>query len=271
MIYVSIAVTAVLLIALRVLLTVGVKKECDCRETDSKALWTVLTAVIGFISAVTFACFVPKKEKRSKGSALILVSIIALIISTALFISFVTVPAYINMDNDSEPKFYSDDVTYKDENGDKIVYDKMGNTYTAEEYYNSFKWYDEKGNSYIQDNEEADDYGFGNHYFQCVETGEKYYDSGNDWDSDYSIYVNDKGYLCIFEYLTDELSIYDIGGDSMYCVYFDNKGSLYYYPDDVYFDENGNVVFNKYSLFNDFKYSDIPQEEFEIFDMEITQ
>lgn len=130
-------------------LTVGVNKECDCRETDSKALWTVLTAVIGFISAVTFACFVPKKDKRSKGSALILVSIIALIISTALFISFVTVPAYNNMYNDSEPRFYSDDVTYKD--------------------------------------------------------------------------------------------------------------------------ENGNVVFGKYSLFNDFKYSDIPQEELEIFDIEITQ
>ena len=87
MIYVSIAVTAVLLIALRVLLTVGVKKECDCRETDSKAMWTVLTAVIGFISALTFVCFVPKKDKRSKGSALILASIIALIISTALFIA----------------------------------------------------------------------------------------------------------------------------------------------------------------------------------------
>lgn len=36
MIYVSIAVTAVFLIALRVLLTVGVNKECDCRETVQK-------------------------------------------------------------------------------------------------------------------------------------------------------------------------------------------------------------------------------------------
>lgn len=249
--------------ALRLLLTFGVAAECENRETGSKKLWVILTAVIGMISAITFICFAARKDKakikksNNRKAKLILLLFIFTLIGAVLFTAFCAVPTFINQENEAANSFGSSDVTYKDENGNDIIYDKMGNTYTFDEFLNDYKWYDRKANSYRAIIDEQD-CRIG---MQCIETGKEYTE---DMDSEYSIYIDDDGYLCIFNQYSDEISIYmpeDIGEG----VYFDNYHHLYYKPDDVFYDENGNVVFRDDYAFKDFKYADIPPEEFEIF------
>ena len=65
MIYLAVAGLILFAVGLRVFNTLWVYKEFDYRETDSKKLWTIFTACIGFIGAVTFACFVPKSKNKS--------------------------------------------------------------------------------------------------------------------------------------------------------------------------------------------------------------
>lgn len=258
MIYLVYAGLLLFAVALRVLLTVGVAKECDYRQTNSKKLWVALTAIVGFISAVTFVCFVPKKNKSKNSKAIIAVILFFVLIAGAvLYICFCIVPAETNAENEALNSFNYDAVTYEDENGNEIIYDKMGNSYTFEEYIDGYKWYDRDGNSYNAILDEWDCL-IG---FKCIETGEEFFDG---IDGDKSCYIDDEGYLCIFDFLDDDICIY-MPDDFSDAVYFDNNGHLYYGINDAYYDEQGKLVLAKGYEFQDFTYSDIPKEEFEYF------
>lgn len=254
MIYATYVLLFLLAVSLRILLTVGVNKECEVRQTNSKALWTILTAIIGFISAVTFACFVPKKEKMRKENKIILALYSIILVGTILFVSLFAVPTMLNQENNPGSDFNWDTVTYKNDYGVEVAYDKMGVEYTAEEYYGNFKWYDEKGNSYVYLYNEEELLSS----IMCVETDEIY--SGDD----YTFLVNEQGYLCIFDdTVYDIMSIHDVNENMAETVWFDKNRNLYYYTSDIFYDKSGNIVFSKYSSFNDFDKSEIKDEELE--------
>ncbi len=254
MIYVANILLIVFAIILRILLTIGVNKECDVRQTNSKVLWTILTAIIGFISAVTFACFVPKKEKMHKENKIILALYSIILVGTILFASLFAIPTNLNQDNNPGSDFNWDAVTYKNDYGVEVAYDKMGFEYTAEEYYNSFKWYDEKGNSYVYVYSEEELFPD----IKCIETDEIYS------SSDYTFLVNEQGYLCIFDdTVYDIMSIHEVNEDMSQSVWFDKNRNLYYYTSDIFYDESGNIVFSKNSGFENFDKSEIKDEELE--------
>lgn len=259
MIYLAVAGLILFAVGLRVFNTLWVYKECDYRETDSKKLWTIFTACIGFIGAVTFACFVPKSKNKSnkKMSVASVVIFSAIIIGCVLYTCFFVIPAYNDYEIEEQSSFNYDDVTYKDENGNEIIYDKMGISYTFDEYIEGYRWYDRDGSSYVAILDESEcQIGF-----KCVESGEEFTDGVL---GEYSCYIDKEGYLCIFDFYDNNLCIYmpdDIGD----AVYFDNNSHLYYHPDDVSYDKGGNIVFSDYYFLKDLKYSDIPEEEFEYF------
>lgn len=121
MIYLAVAGLILFAVGLRVFNTLWVYKECDYRETDSKKLWTIFTACIGFIGAVTFAFFVPKSKNKSnkKMSVASVVIFSAIIIGCVLYTCFFVIPAYNDYEIEEQSSFNYDDVTYKDENGNK--------------------------------------------------------------------------------------------------------------------------------------------------------
>lgn len=255
MIYLYDAIVVIALILIRVLIVLGVKNECERRETNCKKEWIVLTAVIGLLSALTFACFVPKKQKSNKKKFLILGGIIATVVAVILFVTLVLVPA--QNEYDERPSFNYNTATFENEDGIEVTYDKMGKEYTAEDFCSNdgMHFYTKDGdvyrNYYDPNAEPLEEYGIEN-----IETGEKLDGSNNDY------YIGEDGYLYFFGESSQgkEWNIYLPDGYND-AVYYSRDGKLLYGLEDCCWDKDGNLVFVTNFELKDFKYEDIPKGE----------
>lgn len=258
MIYVCYAVFAIVLILLRVLLVVGVKNDIEYRETNSKTLWIVLTALIGLISAVTYAILVPKKEKNPRAK-FIAFAFVGLIVFAVLFGIFVYSPAIERAENEEITSFRQlkgEVVYFKNDDGIDVTYDKRGNEYTFDQYWNNeLKYFTKDGDKYVSYNVgETGNYGIKN-----VETGEEL-PFGYMGDKDF--FIGEDGYLYIYDDndLMVEYSIYS-DDETMESVYYNKDGMLLYYTSYCNWDKDGNMILNDMCDDKDFKYEDIPKSE----------
>lgn len=251
-------VFAIVLISLRVLLVIGVKNEVEYRETSSKKLWIVLTALIGLIAAICFVAFTVKKEKNPKAKFVALM-FGGLIIFGVVFGAFVYPAAIEKAEQEGITSFrqFKDEVVYfKNDDGEYVVYDKMGNEYNLEQYLNDeLKYYTKDGDEYVSYNYgETGSYGIKN-----VETGEEI-PFGYMGDKDY--FIGEDGYLYIYDddLLMVEYSIYS-DDETMESVYYNKDGMLLYYTSSCNWDKDGNMILNEMCDEKDFKYEDIPKSE----------
>lgn len=256
------------LIILRVLLIFGVKYECQRRDTENTTVWCVLTAVFGLLCALTLICFVPKinKEAKNKKGIIILLSMVMAVAIMVLVIIFGYIPAQEKADEFEQNNFTQDDkysfVLFQNDNGEYIVYDKMGKAYTMQDYNKGFMYYTKDGDAYITYHEiaDAEEYYREAYGIKNVETGEKI--EFGSFGKDY--FIGEDGYLYIFDELEQckSWNIYSPDDDEMNdYVYYTKDGMIMYSDNDCGWDKDGNLVLVEGFKWKDLKYSDIPESE----------
>jgi hypothetical protein len=154
-----------------------------------------------------------------------------------------------------DESFSSHRIGFTDENGETVYYDKEGNTYTDP---NAVLIYGKNGEVYTYTTIEDADEGEDAFYFENT----VYIDEeGNEYDP-YLCYVDEDGYFFYdenYEIVWDD-SDYDYEADDEFEVdfeelltqddtyryyqdrYTDNQGKLYYYADEVSWNENGEII-----------------------------
>lgn len=215
-------------------LSLGISVYIDGKERDisGKGWWSGLSLIFGAFVSIIYAICNHKKKDRDviKFKSFFVVSVfIALFLSNTFFmcyeLSFTGEFGY--MLNPETAFDESTVVTFENERGKKVILDKMGNEYTFSNR-GQFLYYEEDGTS----------------YFRMGEFGELLRNSKTEEllsDSDYDFYINDDGYLCIFED-PSELSSYFCEYSS---VYYDEE-HLYFDLSAVSWDRDGEIVFPDY-------------------------
>lgn len=217
------------------------------RDIKSKKKWAVLSLIFGVVAAVIYGvCYRKKKDRYSvtPKKCYLVIMIVSLVVSHTAYNVF-------NLSNTGEfgyilnPEIGFDEssvVTFGNSRGRKVILDKMGNEYTFSQR-NGLLYFDENGVAYkcLDDTWST---------LFNTDTQQKYS------EDDYDFYINDEGYLCIFENL-HELCEYS----NEYCdVYYDDE-HLYYSLSDVCWDREGNVVFPEFiEEVNDYTYDMVASE-----------
>lgn len=248
-----IIVLIVLLTAQRVFLSLAVYFDCQSKNVSSYVLWTVLTAVFGWIPAVVYACLrktLKKKELlcRACGSRIVSedgrcprcgndiaaaknrqygkTSITFIILFVVFYIlSCVTLGVfysnyfkeYKNVDilSSFEESTDSADESISDGEEGEIYYDRNGSSYTD---IDDVVYYDPEGNSYSFDEDSF-----------C------YIDSQGNSYSSIQCFIDSDGY---FYYDTDS----ELEYNSQLEKYSDKDGKTYIPIMGVYWDANGNLL-----------------------------
>lgn len=221
----------------RIAFCVFIAKDAKDKNIGAKSTWVILSVIFGIILLPIYFIIThksnhstPDKKQKSK-YILIILSVSFLIINIVSFSIFYNTnfTDYLNNIGLSDNL-----VTYENDYGEKVIYDKLGKEYTAENY-NNILYYDAFGNSYIT---AADSGCIG---YKCLET-EKFYPSSSidaiDIEKDYfvlkSFLINENGYVSIMD---SENITYETNG-----IYSDSNNKYYYEPYLCNWDSNGNLV-----------------------------
>lgn len=128
--------------------------------------------------------------------------------------------------------FYMGEKVYKNDAGEDIIYDKMGNTYTYDER-NNFRYYDKSGNAYIfifrNENEKMG-------YLNC-ETNEFI-----EADGETSFYIDENGWFTI-DYDDSIIKCNQTHKNTINYIAFDRNGNLFYDTKECTWSENGELLF----------------------------
>lgn len=143
---------------------------------------------------------------------------------------------------------FSNRIGFVNENGETVYYDKEGNTYT-DPY--AVIIYDEEGKTYTYTNKEIED-----EYLGIYENNFYVDEEGNNYEA-YNCYVDADGYFYYDEAMEicwddsdydyeDEYELEDLFEDQDYRYYedsyIDEEGNLYYYADEVSWNEKGEII-----------------------------
>ena len=216
-----------------ILLTIAVGRSAGKRCLSSDWIWALLTFIFGLPVAILFAIFIIGIEsngsKKEKGSP----ALIALISFTLLAASMIgTIVTGMFTEYYTSSHFSEEYIYYESEDGQQVIYDKMGNAYTRAKSKN-FKYYDRDGNTYTviwdYDTFDRDPY---LHGLKRIEDGKEY----EYYYYEYDLAIDPDGYIVIFPY--EELEYSSIG-----CLY-DKDGNIYYYPESCYWTPDGELIFS---------------------------
>lgn len=129
-------------------LTKAVGDDAKRKKLGARIIWTILTFLFGFPAGAFYALFTfkaGKYEERKDNRKNIILVIISIVLMFAFAIgatSFMRIRT--NYEYTHFPKFMT---TYKNSDGEDVLYDRMGVAYTREEY-EDFKYYDRDGKIY---------------------------------------------------------------------------------------------------------------------------
>lgn len=129
-------------------LTKAVGDDAKRKKLGARIIWTILTFLFGFPAGAFYALFTfkaGKYEERKDNRKNIILVIISIVLMLAFAIgatSFMRIRT--NYEYTHFPKFMT---TYKNSDGEDVLYDRMGVAYTREEY-EDFKYYDRDGKIY---------------------------------------------------------------------------------------------------------------------------
>lgn len=224
----------------RILLCVFIARDCKDKNINAKSTWILLTILFGILILPIYFIIThrsnnnsPNKNGKSK-YIFILLSAVFLVMNIVSFNIFYNAnfADYLNHIGLSD-----NPVTYENENNEKVIYDKMGKEYSADEFNDIF-YYDAFGNSYIT---AADSGCIG---YKCIETG-KFYPSSimdaMDIEKDYfvlkSFLINENGFVSIMD--SADITYETVG------VYSDKDNKHYYEPYLCSWDSKGNLVLSK--------------------------
>jgi hypothetical protein len=241
------AFVAVVGVAHVILITVAVARDTAVKKLSAKWVWGILTFIGGLPIALFYAMFThhagkynDEKGKRKNIICAILSVLLCVVFVAGMVLCFKYSTYY---ENTNFPNYI---VCFENSKGEKVIYDKMGNEYTAQEKYD-IKYYDREGNSYSPDWH----YGLFSsvpdiHDFINDKTGEIY--TPDNIDYGYNYYIDKDGYLVVIP--DDEIGYSTLG------VYYTDNGDIYYSYDDCYWLPDGNLEF-----YGDCDYSKITYDE----------
>lgn len=225
-----------------ILLSKAVKIDAKDKKLNSGTIWSIFIFLAGLPCWIIYALFT-FKAGGNKSSRKSRINICVSFVLLAVFISGIVI-----LPNGSvkyaETHFSTNIVTYENSEGEDIVYDKMGNAYTFDEFEN-FRYYDRDGNSYYTYNHDqlfsdiAETDGI-----KCIETGKEY-----TMEEIFDFYIDEEGYLVIFsldgeilnskaEYQSDD-EFYDLN----FCSW-SPEGELLL-RDDEYTDDSVEYIYNE--------------------------
>lgn len=218
-------------------LSIAVSKSAKKKGMVSDWIWVILTFIFGLPAAIIFALLTlginSDNNSKWKSNA----SVFA-IVSVFLLAAFLGGTFLMGMYSSyyTSTHFSTNFVYYENEDGTQVIYDKMGTAYTREEL-EQFKYYDRKGNVYSPIfhydifESEPDTHGF-----TCKK-------DGKDYENEYDFAVDRDGYFVIFPE-SDLHTFYSENGNCLY----DDKGNIYFYPENCYWTPDGKLAFKKENL-----------------------
>lgn len=142
----------------------------DQKGKKNSGLWEILPVIFGLPGLLVYM-LITRKNKTEYYSKKLICSLLS--VSVLITVSFgIFIGAYLNPSLERVYDGFGNEVTYADEDGERVRYDKKGNSYTYEEYMNGdFLYFDKNGKSYKL---VGTYYGYDDSYFLCTETNEKY-------------------------------------------------------------------------------------------------
>lgn len=226
----------------RITLCAFLSKDGRDKNIGAGTIWTVLGFLLGIMVLPVYFIVTRNSKADNPNSKkgkyiLIILSVIFLIINLVSFWYCF---------NTELTDVFNNAVVYENENGEKVLYDKMGNEYQSNQA-NDILFYDSTGNSYIVATEHSV---FG---YKCLENGNFYPSSPYDaleLDMDYFVFlINESGYVSLKDPL--DVTFWNDG------IYYDDEGNLYYETYICSWDADGNPVFADNSSASEIKYEDI--------------
>lgn len=244
--------------------TLCVYYDAKSRGDSVAKIWGVLTFFFGVISIIVFLILRKKNtgkdtyaHKKFKLSVVFLVFVFVFLV-VYTFGVYPKASDYLENLSNSDFKYSGSDVVYYEVDGKSVAYDKMGNAYTYENYYD-IKYYTKDGltfGRYSDENAESVD----NAGYVCYDTGEKY----SDLSSSYDFFIGEDGYLYVYEGRTqcEEWNIFSPDEDEMNdFIYYTKDGMIMYSVEDCSWDKDGNLVLKKDFKYKNLKFSDIPEDD----------
>lgn len=226
----------VIILAGTILLTISVYLDAKQKKLNSKGLWTALSFIFGLPVLIIYAIFT--RKSRTNGYNETSIKCFGL----AMILIFVLGSASTLANNFNEIKVRKDNtaITFYDDSGQKVIYDKKGISYPIRDKQD-MRYYSKDGKTYIYV-QSGDDLFDG---YKCIETDEAFTFNNKKY-----IYISTDGWAVEFE--QDQLHGTDIGA---YC---DDSQNIYYNTNRCYWDADGNLVFpEKYSELENITYDDI--------------
>ena len=200
-------------VVIHLLLSVGVYYDAKSKQLEEYKSYAILPAcfdVLGLAVYLFFTRDIKRNADKKKAISLIISGMIIFLINIMLF-SFISCPTGKTLDRNYYKYLVT---TYKNENGENVLYDKMGNEYTLNKA-RYLALYDKDGNSYS--------------VLQI---------SHSDDGMEYHV-IDKDGYLEVF----DNLGLY-YNERYKFRIMYDEKGNLYYDYDNCYWNENGELFFS---------------------------
>lgn len=228
---VLLAISIVSGIAHIILFTAAVCSDAKRKGLGARIVWTVLTFILGFPAGMFYALFTFKagkyedskrNNKNIKLSAAAVVLMLIFAIGSTGFVHSKT-----NYDYTHFSKY---EITYKNSDGEDVVYDKMGNAYTREEYEN-FKYYGRDGKTYTI----IIDYDIFSNVPEIY--GVRSTESDKDYTEFdmYDFFIDRDGYLVMVP--DNEFEYSSLG------VRYDDEQNIYYDISSVYWTPDGEMLF----------------------------
>ncbi|MDE5671230.1 MAG: hypothetical protein K2I14_07195, partial [Eubacterium sp.] len=227
------------------LLALTVKRSAQKKGLASDWTWAILTFVFGIPAAIIFAFFAggidDNENKKVKNNSAVLTSISFTLLAASII---GTICTGMFSEYYTSSHFPTEHPYYVTEDGQKVIYDKMGNAYTREQA-ETFKYYDRNGKTYVP----IWHYGlFASepdvHEYNCIEDG-KVYD-----EFEYNLVIDSDGYFVIFPDDVLEFSMGDLYD------YYDKNGNIYFYPERCNWTPDGELDFDT-EAFDKMTYQDI--------------
>ncbi len=245
----SFTIIMVIIIIYRIIFAQFVYKSAKSKSVNNEKLWGIISFFLGLVGIVIFLFY--NNKKYDVYSKKLLLSKWMISFGACIVLCLFLIPLH-NYEveeweyNSNETKCSK--VVFKNENGDNVFYDKVGNEYLVSnskfDYdgidYN-FKYYSENGDIYFYDYDLTDSND--EPKYLCNETGDIIFSD--------NAYINSDGYLTEQNY--DTLTEHEICDDPYKAVYLCGD-DLYYNPYDCSWDSDGNLVF-KNDLLNEFTYN----------------
>lgn len=229
--------STIIILAGTILLTISVYLDAKQKKLNSKGLWTALSFIFGLPVLIIYAIFTRKSRTNGYNETSIKC------FGWAMILIFILGAASTFANNFNEIKVRKDDtaITFYDDNGQKVIYDKMGISYPLRNESDKL-YYSKDGKTYIYVQFKDGLTGSG---YKCIETDEEF-----TFNSKKYIYIDKNGWAVEFE--QDKLHGTGIGA---YC---DDDKNVYYHTSRCYWNSNGDLIFpQKYSELETITYDDI--------------